>query len=64
MNNKLGIVPEIKITMDTYAIAYSSEGVAGLDLTSNLAELLTLVVYHDKHSDSYDVYKLKPEVNK
>jgi hypothetical protein len=54
-------VVDIKITMDTYVIVYSSEGVAGMDYTTNLVELLELLVHHDKYSDSYDVYKLIPE---
>lgn len=41
-----------------YMIAYSYEGVAGVDYTSNMAELLELLVYHEKHSDHFQVYSI------
>lgn len=55
-------ITEISITMDTYVIVHSLDGVVGMDYTSNLAEFLDLLVWHEKYSDSWDVYKLKPEV--
>jgi hypothetical protein len=41
-----------------YMINYSSDGIAGLDYTTNMAELLELLVYHEKHSDSFQVYTI------
>lgn len=41
-----------------YMINYSSDGIAGLDYTTNMAELLELLIYHEKHSDSFQVYTI------
>ena len=41
-----------------YMINYSSEGIAGLDYTTNMAELLELLVYHEKYSDHFQVFTI------
>ena len=41
-----------------YMITYTSEGVVGMDYTTNMAELLELLVYHEKYSDHFQVYTI------
>lgn len=41
-----------------YMINYSADGIAGLDYTTNMAELLELLIYHEKHSDSFQVFTI------
>jgi hypothetical protein len=41
-----------------YMIAYTSDGKVGIDYTSNMAELLELLIYHEKHSDDFQVYSI------
>jgi hypothetical protein len=41
-----------------YMINYSYEGIAGLDYTTNMAELLELLVYHEKYSDHFQVFTI------
>lgn len=53
----------IKIEMPKYGntlymITYSSDGIAGLDYTTNMAELLELLVHHENHSDHFQVYTI------
>jgi hypothetical protein len=46
---------------DTYIIAYINAvtNELGIDYTNNLAELLELRLYHDTHSETYQVIKIK-----
>jgi hypothetical protein len=53
------ILPHTKKGNSLYLISYCADGVCGMDYTENLAELLNLMVHHDKHSDNYDVYKIQ-----
>jgi hypothetical protein len=57
-------ITEISFTMDTYVIVHSLDGMVGMDYTTNLAEFLDLLTWHEKYSDSWDVYKIKTEVKK
>lgn len=41
-----------------YMINYSSDGIAGLDYTTSMAELLELLIYHEKHSDNFQVFTI------
>jgi hypothetical protein len=41
-----------------YMIAFSVDGVVGVDYTSNMAELLELLVYHEANSDHFQVYTI------
>ena len=43
-----------------YMISYynDNDDEVGVDYTSNLAELLNLLVYHAKNSSSYQVFKI------
>jgi hypothetical protein len=53
------ILPHTKNGNSLYLIGYCADGVCGMDYTENLAELLNLMVHHDKYSDNYDVYKIQ-----
>lgn len=45
---------------DLYLIAYGNEnGQINVDYTTNLAELLTLMTFHAKHTDHYQIIKIK-----
>jgi hypothetical protein len=41
-----------------YLINYSSNGIAGMDYTTNMAELLELLMYHEKFSDDFQVFTI------
>jgi hypothetical protein len=41
-----------------YMINYSSNGIAGMDYTTNMAELLELLMYHEKFSDDFQVFTI------
>jgi hypothetical protein len=41
-----------------YMINYSSNGIAGMDYTTNMAELLELLMHHEKFSDDFQVYTI------
>ena len=59
MNNEVKIVELVVPKKNKlYMIAYSTDGVVGLDYTSNMAEFFELLRYHDTHSDSYNVYSI------
>lgn len=59
MNNEVKIVELVVPTKNKlYMIAYSTDGVVGLDYTTNMAEFFDLLRYHDTHSDSYNVYSI------
>lgn len=45
---------------DLYLIAYGNEnGEINLDYTTNLAELLTLMTYHERNTEHYKIIKIK-----
>jgi hypothetical protein len=56
-------LPHTKKGNSLYLISYCADGVCGMDYTENLADFLELLVYHDKHSDNYDVYKINGDNN-
>jgi hypothetical protein len=41
-----------------YMINYSSNGIAGMDYTTNMVELLELLMYHEKFSDDFQVFTI------
>jgi hypothetical protein len=53
----------VKYGNPLYIIVYTDDNGGGMDYTTNMAEYLSLVLFHQEHSTSYEVLKVLMEDN-